>query len=56
MRNLEKDPLMLLLDLQKAFDSADHFVLLEKLRYYGSQGCNYCLLKNYLSEVSVYTY
>ena len=49
MKNL-KDPLMLLLNLQKAFDSVDHSILLGKLENYGIRGCNFCLLKNYLSE------
>ena len=50
MKNLKKDPLMLLLDLQKAFDSVDHSILQGKLENYGIRDCNFCLLKNYLSE------
>ena len=41
---------MLLLDLQKAFDSVDHSIILGKLENYGIRGCKFCLLKNYLSE------
>ena len=54
MKSLEKGPPMVLLDLQKALDSADHFILLEKLRNSGLQILP--AQKLHVREVSVYTY
>ena len=34
------------LDLSKAFDTLDHFILINKLKYYGIQGCALDLIKS----------
>jgi hypothetical protein len=43
------------LDLQKAFDSVDHQILLYKIQYYGIRGFMFDWLKNYLSDRKQYT-
>ena len=40
---------VLFIDLQKAFDTVDHKILLQKLYHYGIRGNSYRLLKSYLS-------
>jgi hypothetical protein len=42
-------------DLQKAFDTVDHNILLSKLYYYGIRGLMFDWLKNYLSDRQQYT-
>ena len=38
------------IDLSKAFDTLNHSILLETLRYYGVTGTSLSLLDNYLSD------
>ena len=42
------------IDLKKAFDTVDHTILLEKLRYYGVRGETSKLLESYLSRRTQY--
>ncbi len=43
-------PLNVYIDLSKAFDTLDHNILLEKLRYYGIHGIEHTLMYNYLTD------
>ena len=47
-------PINIFLDLSKAFDTIDHTILLNKLRYYGIDDAGLLLLKNYLSNRKQY--
>ena len=38
------------LDLSKAFDTLDHSISINKLKYQGIQGCALDLIKKYLSN------
>ena len=42
------------MDLQKAFDTVDHQILLAKLNYYGIHGVSNVWFKSYLSNHSQY--
>jgi hypothetical protein len=42
-------------DLEKAFDCADHDVLLSKLKFYGIRGSNYALYESYLVKRHIRT-
>ena len=39
-------------DLEKAFDTVNHKILIDKLRHYGIQGTSFCWLSSYLSNRS----
>ena len=57
MANLENHKItaVLFLDLQKAFDTVSHQILLEKLFHYGIRGPVHSLLTSYLSNRQQYT-
>ena len=46
---------VLFLDLQKAFDTVQHDILLKKLHHYGIRGIAYKLMSSYLSGRKQYT-
>ena len=52
MQNIENKEVtaILFLDLQKAFDTVSHDILLQKLYHYGVRGNAYSLFKSYLSD------
>ena len=49
-----KVPVSIFLDLSKAFDTLDHDILLDKLKYYGLSGNSFKLMKSYLSNRKQY--
>ena len=48
--NIQKIPINFYLDLSKVFDSLCHYILLEKLAYYGVQNKAKDLLESYLNN------
>ena len=53
---LDKDeiPINIYLGLSKAFDTIDHTILIDKLKYYGVHGINFKLFSSYLENHEQY--
>ena len=49
-----KIPISIFLDLSKAFDTLDHFILLQKLNYYGIKSVELKLFQDYLPNRTQY--
>ncbi len=47
-------PITIFMDLSKAFDTLDHAILLEKLKYYGITGVAYKQMESYLTNRKQY--
>ena len=52
--NDEKLPVSIFMDLSKAFDTLDHKILIDKLKYYGITGTPLCWFMGYLSNRTQY--
>ena len=54
---LDKDeiPINIYLDISKAFDTIDHIILIDTLKYYGVHGTNLNLFSSYLDNRKQYT-
>ena len=48
-------PINIYLDLSKAFDTMDHTILVDKLKYYGVREINFKLFSSYLENRKQYT-
>ncbi len=47
-------PVNIFLDLSKAFDNLDHYILLDKLKYYGLDGLSLKLMESYITNRKQY--
>ena len=56
LSQLDKDeiPINIYLDLSNAFDTIDHIILIDKLKYYGVHGTNLNLFSSYLENCKQY--
>ena len=56
LSQLDKDeiPVNIYLDLSNAFDTIDHIILIDKLKYYGVHGTNLNLFSSYLENCKQY--
>ena len=52
--NDKKLPVSIFMDLSKAFDTLDHKILIDKLKYYGINGTPLCWFMSYLSSRTQY--
>ena len=47
---MARDTVAAFIDLRKAFDTMDHFILVDKMKYYGIKKRNILWIENYLSN------